>query len=352
VGGRTVKRGSKDDSEREVVYFVPKPKGYGILDAISDSLPWRLARLLAPLAVIVAIIGYLQDLGEKRAAHSAEAWQILSSRSPGNSGKIEALEYLNSENVIQIPNPRRWGIPVGPTKASPTWILLADYGPWKTRIPLTGIDLSPPGGLNDFQGAVFLQRVRLPEADLTAAHLSLADMYLADFSGAHLRSAEMWKSNLLRANFRGADLSFTHLACAWLDHANFDKANLDGARLHLAEMDHSTARNADFEYADLSGVDFEGTDLSGSNFSSALLDGAQFEDSNLTNAKGITQEQLDQACANDRTLLPRGLKSPPRCAHDKKGGTPAQLHVARFGEDGETKHSRDEQAGTGICPFN
>jgi len=70
-------------------------------------------------------------------------------------------------------------------------------------------------------------------------------------------------------------------------------------------------------YANFSGATFRGTDLSGANLAHANLDGADLtgavmtitsiKGTDLTHARGLTQQQLDSACGDAETKVPAGL---------------------------------------------
>ncbi|WP_084506402.1 pentapeptide repeat-containing protein [Geminicoccus roseus] len=137
----------------------------------------------------------------------------------------------------------------------------------KLRTPLVGIDLSRPDpNPDDPDGSagVFLRCVDLPDALL--AH-------------AKLKRASLEGSNLFRADL----------------HANAEeKDGLNGAKLN----------NADLRCSNLWQVDLRNADLRG-----ALLDDALLSGADLINAK-IAQEQLDVACGDLGTLLPKNLHRP------------------------------------------
>jgi len=108
-----------------------------------------------------------------------------------------------------------------------------------------------------------------------------------DLSGADLARAELSGAGLTGANLEGANLTKTILLGATLDDANLKDADLAGAYLSDAK--------------------FGGTDLTGANLRGAKLDGAD-----LATAAGLTQAQLNHACAGRagapfKTRLPEGL---------------------------------------------
>jgi uncharacterized protein YjbI with pentapeptide repeats len=96
-----------------------------------------------------------------------------------------------------------------------------------------------------------------------------------------------------RAILNGVDLSLAVLkdACL-LRGANLQDAILAGAQL----------QNANFEEADLMMADFKGTQLKGTRLAGAYLHGAD-----LSEAVGLTAEQLKEVYSDENTQLPPGL---------------------------------------------
>lgn len=105
--------------------------------------------------------------------------------------------------------------------------------------------------------------------------------------------------------------------------------NLEGADLKNTCVKAKDLRAADFDgadatlmcmsYADFSGASFRGTDLSGANLAHAKLDGADLtgarmtitsiKGTDLSRTTGLTQAQLDAACGDAETKVPKGLTS-------------------------------------------
>jgi uncharacterized protein YjbI with pentapeptide repeats len=128
---------------------------------------------------------------------------------------------------------------------------------------------------------------------LTGAKMSNSNFNRSDFSNAVLVRADATSSEFEAADFTGADLTRATLVDAQCPHAVFQRAVLA----------HSNARGADFRHAV-----FDGADLTRMNFDNADLSGAD-----LRRARGLTQAQLNRACGDGNTLLPRGLRV-RRCA--------------------------------------
>jgi type II secretory pathway pseudopilin PulG len=107
--------------------------------------------------------------------------------------------------------------------------------------------------------------------------------------------------NLRKANLAGTDLS----------NANLRAANLREAELSEADLREADLRAADLSGANLSGANLARADLSEATLSGANLTGAALTGANLSEVLGLAQEQLDVACGNDETKLPKGLTIKP-----------------------------------------
>lgn len=100
------------------------------------------------------------------------------------------------------------------------------------------------------------------------------------------------------------DLSGRILAGAKMSNSVFNGANFSNAVLNRADARDTDFVAANFTDADLTYANFAGADVSGAIFLRANIAGA-----NLAEAEGLTQAQLNQACADADTLLPRGLRA-------------------------------------------
>jgi hypothetical protein len=76
-----------------------------------------------------------------------------------------------------------------------------------------------------------------------------------------------------------------------------------GAMLIAGRFDRASFRGADLDRAMLTGATFDRADFRGASLDGAILAGA-----NLAGARNLRQSQLDEACGDDATRLPAGLK--------------------------------------------
>jgi len=165
---------------------------------------WRFLEVLEYLGsfgVLIAVIFYFAETGDRLKQKHYQAWQVINSAQGkgGNGGRMEALEELNADGV-----------------------------------PLVGVDLS----------SAFLQGVRLRKADLARSNFDGADAREAKMEGARIENA-----SLRSANFRGAKLGGVSLRGSILDKADFTGAELRGADLTGASLEDVDLQDADLEGA-------------------------------------------------------------------------------------------------------
>ncbi|MEM9573129.1 MAG: pentapeptide repeat-containing protein [Pseudomonadota bacterium] len=123
--------------------------------------------------------------------------------------------------------------------------------------------------------------------NLFQAELSYQDAQKIDLSGARLRQSSLALTTYDDVNLSGANLSIANLFGARFNRTNFSRANLQNAAA-------------------------VGTYFGASNLSGANLTGANLSGADLSLAKGLTQAQLNQACGDSSTRLPKG-KTIPSC---------------------------------------
>lgn len=100
------------------------------------------------------------------------------------------------------------------------------------------------------------------------------------------------------------DLSGRILAGAKMSNSVFNRSNFTRAVLTRADGTETEFVEANFTDADLTYVNFTGADVTNAIFTRANIAGA-----NLTQAHGLTQAQLNQACGDAQTQLPNGLRA-------------------------------------------
>ena len=135
----------------------------------------------------------------------------------------------------------------------------------------------------------------------------------------HLARANLEHVCLYGANLANANLTETNLADAWLQETNLNDAqlfgvHLAGANLKSANLSGAKALGANLLNANLAGADLTGAHLPDANLNNAWMAGANLNGTDLTgaslkstdltgvdlrNCKGLTQDQIDQASAQE-----------------------------------------------------
>jgi hypothetical protein len=182
----------------------------------------------------------------------------------------------------------------------------------KSSIMLEGSDLSGATLVStNFSGT------DLRGANLTGANLEKATLLRAALSGAEAAGANFARVEGYRTSFDGINAKGANFASAELQRADFTGANLEGADFNKSELgralfNDAVITGASFEAANLSRVELSKARFAGPiNFAGAFLYLTRIEGIDLSAAQGLIQPQVDQACGDEGTVLPRGLKAPP-----------------------------------------
>lgn len=121
---------------------------------------------------------------------------------------------------------------------------------------------------------------------------------------------DLFQVDLSYQEFSGIDLSGARLRQADLSLSTFDKAKFAGANMSIVNGFGLRAEGADFWKVDFADASLVGGWFGGSDFTSAKFDNANLSGSDFETAKGLTQIQLNIACGDASTKLPKGLKLP------------------------------------------
>jgi uncharacterized protein YjbI with pentapeptide repeats len=254
---------------------------------IKETEPYGI--LLAVLALVLSLVTFWIDYEDRVQERTVRAWQLLTTPATGNSGKREALEYLNSEDEgICL-----FGYCIGR----------------KERTPLVGIDLSSMDG----EPRTFLQNVDLSNADLsqmkaTFANFSNATLRNANLARADLSNAKLWRADLRNAVLVIADLSNAALAYADLSNADFRHADLSNANLALADLSNAYLVDADLSKASLRGADLNNANLYGADLSNANLARADLSNARLARAD-LSKANLEGANLSNAYLVDADLSN-------------------------------------------
>ena len=176
----------------------------------------------------------------------------------------------------------------------------------------------------------------LSGADLNGAHLFKANLTRAELTDATLTSVKLSDADLTGADLTDSDLTGAVLTNAILTNATLRNTTLTNAMLRKANLTNTILKNAKLDSADLTstnlgGADLGGADLAGayltdSDLSGAYLTGADLTGAVLFSVKGLTQGQLNLACANP--------DNPPNLGRlcDAETGAPLEWRDRRCGE--------------------
>ncbi|WP_293074063.1 pentapeptide repeat-containing protein [Moorena sp. SIO4A5] len=194
--------------------------------------------LTGNLTILIAVTVFIASEKDRRDSEIYQAWQVITAAygQRGSGGRIQALEFLNSE-------PRR----------NPWFWLTWD------RESLRGLEA--------------------PNAYLRGIILSNADL-----GGANLQEAILWEANLQKADLGGANLQKTILKEANLQEAFLWGANLQEAILWGANLQEVNLKGANLQKANLGGANLQEAFLWGANLQEAFLGGANLQKTNLKGA--------------------------------------------------------------------
>lgn len=211
--------------------------------------------LIEPWGIVAAVVALLFTSAQLWVDHDdrveeriARAWQVLSFTTPGNSGKIGALQYLNREDGLFCSSDKKH-------------CLIR----FKERTNLFGIDLSRA----------------------THAPVDRHRDGTAPSIGVFLHNVRLQDALLNRSNFEGSELNGAQFRRACLLNANFHNAHLGGA-----DFRDSVLRNGTLTHARMRGT---------------KLDRADLRRADLTRAYDLRPEQVESACIDEDTRLPEGL---------------------------------------------
>ena len=138
-------------------------------------------------------------------------------------------------------------------------------------------------------------------------------MYVTEGANARLLQSE--RERFLREEWplvmeRIHGIPISDIAALKARGVNFRDATLTGSNLGSGVFDNASFRDADLTAANLAGGTFAGADFRGASLSAANIGGVD-----LSRAKGLDQEQIDEACTDSATRLPAGLVLRGRGCH-------------------------------------
>jgi uncharacterized protein YjbI with pentapeptide repeats len=184
-----------------------------------DGVVTILQKYIVLVGFIFVTITFIKTEKQTRYNNILSAWKILSTKTPGNSGKKEALETLVREKKSLF------GIDLSYS---------SNGGP----VYLKGVNLSRENQLKNIAGPYL-------------SDSSLVNLMFANFEGANLWKASFKESNLKYANFRNAQLQEVDFKSSFLHNSDFTNSflfysNFENSDLHYAKFTRSNLSNVNF----------------------------------------------------------------------------------------------------------
>lgn len=185
---------------------------------------------------------------------------------------------------------------------------------------------------SNFSGSNFshsnLSGGKFYKSNLAEASFNKAYMMRIEGDGVILHKSNLRDATLSEATLTNSNLSHADLRRADLTEGNFEGSSFEGSILKASDAMEASFKGTNFHgayltHGNFTDADFSHAILTNTRFGDAILDDCKFKGANLSGAdlfhvNGLEQEQLDQACGNEQTILPEGL-SIRSCALDQQG---------------------------------
>jgi uncharacterized protein YjbI with pentapeptide repeats len=128
--------------------------------------------------------------------------------------------------------------------------------------------------------------------------------------GASCAGCNLFQADLGNLTLKGKNLSRARLRQSEMSAGIFNGTTFAGADLRDVNAYGALFTSANLTGADLTNATFVGAYLQGAKMSGANLSGTNFSGAEMDRAIGLTQSQLNKACGDDSTRLPRGMRIP------------------------------------------
>lgn len=168
-------------------------------------------------------------------------------------------------------------------------------------------------------GAVLISFIRRRLSGEESESYEDVRLALTILSSSAVRRAQVESGQALDLSgidFRGAVLSGVDLAGFRLAQCVFDRCRLAGAKLVGADLSGASLMGADLHGADLRRADLSEADVTDADFTASRVASANFTNTNiggaiLSEASGLSQEQLDVAFGDGGTAVPERMRFVP-----------------------------------------
>ena len=190
--------------------------------------------------------------------------------------------------------------------ALPSSLKVSDCDPFQLR-QFDGL----PTPANQAVISVLAEQIPKLDASRNSLEINHVNLSYVDFSNGHFGKIQLAGDDFTGAHFIGSHFEpQSLLASSQFIYADLSNSNFSGVRLHHACMAQTRLHDAIFSGADLSYVDFRGVeDLNGADFTGADLSRADLRGADLSQVKGLTEQQLDRITCDEFTRFPSALDS-------------------------------------------
>ena len=216
---------------------------------------------IVSLAIGIVTIVFASMAYSQQGKHNA--WTIIASHAPGNSGIKSAMEYLyeKKENLRDIDLR-----PISDAYADVPGIHHANINFAK----LKGIDLS----------YAWLDRTDFSSADLTGSKLDFAQMTFSKLNDVTLTDASLKDAFLQQTSMRGTDAT-----CLKAKGITLTKSTIENSKLDASDLEKVVMDNVRIIHSSFVGVDFSGGFLPGSTLLDVNLTDTKFKGTELAHMK-------------------------------------------------------------------
>jgi uncharacterized protein YjbI with pentapeptide repeats len=253
--------------------------------------------MVTVVGVLITVVGFWVDRSARVENRVHQAWTLVASNEGGNIGLIEALEFLNDENIH-----------------------------------LSSLDAN-----NAHLYAVELRGANLNHSNFENAELSESMLAEAKLGDAKLIGAKLFGADLTGATLVGADLTGAKLGRADLTSINLDKADLTEANLQRANLTGASLTDVKLDGAIFLGATLKDAEVSDHWPTTVWFCNTTMPDGTLNDNDCATLEVECEALASERAIVGDYMEGPcewqmgwkekmqglPPLATDDRNGTPS-----------------------------
>ena len=154
----------------------------------------------------------------------------------------------------------------------------------------------------------WFRNTRMPGADLSSANFEGASFYNADLQEAYLDWSRINGSSIENTNATAAFFNRVIMHFSDAHGSDFSHTQFRFASLNSVDLREAIIGDSDYTHASLVEVKFMGAMLSRTRFSEADIRRCNFRNSNLAQAREMTQDQVNSLFGDHSIVLPEGLR--------------------------------------------